>query len=250
MKNWLIVILAALVVIAGAFLPEWLLRAAPQPELELEARQVAVTSQSSSDYTWRMERIAERAFGEGERLLSTYISEEGPGGEGEALFLGELEELARLGTLPEQVVETLKQSGDCRIRYYYLFDSQTAGGFRVAEFSAAAAKWRLSACMDVSSGKLARVEYGGAELIPAKTASPETSWYDVLRGYAQYLGLSTTPAALREEERTAEGARRYYEDITADKWTAAMASGDSAWLELRVLREDYLLTVAVFNGGK
>ena len=29
-----------------------------------------------------------------------------------------------------------------------------------------------------------------------------------------------------------------------------MASGDSAWMELRILRSDYLATIAVYNGGK
>lgn len=252
MKNWLVILLAVIVVIAGAFLPELLLNASSQPELNMDYQQVAITSQSSSDYTWRMERIAEKYFGEGESLLSTYISEEGPDqGEGYEAFLGELSELTRLGVIPEQVEETLKTGTDYRIRYYYLFDSQAVSGFRIAEFTAAATNWRVVMCMDVESGKIAKVDYGGSKLIPGGVVYPESSWYDVLRGYAQYLGLHTTPNATPETVTlTPEGARQYYDGITVDKWTAPMASGASGWMELRVLRGDYLATVAVYNGGK
>lgn len=253
MKNWIVILLVAIVVIAGAFLPEILLQNRSQPELSMEYRQVAITSQSSSDYTWRMERMAEHYFGEGEQLLSTYISEEGPGeGDGYEQFTAELDKLTELGVIPESVQALLKSSTDYRIRYYYLFDSQAVNGFRIAELTAAATNWRIYACMDVESGKLARVDYGGSKLIPSRVAYPETSWYDVLRGFSQYLGLSTTPTAVQEEraELTESSVRQYYDENTADKWTARMASGDSAWMELRVLRSEYLATVAVYNGGK
>ena len=70
MKNWLIILLVAAVVAAGAFLPELLLKWSRPPELDMEIQQVAVTSQSSSDYTWRMGTLAESFYGEGERLLA------------------------------------------------------------------------------------------------------------------------------------------------------------------------------------
>lgn len=251
MKKWMVIVLAVVIVAAGAFLPELLLGTDAQPELDVEYQQVAITSQSSSDYTWRMERMAEHYFGEGEQLLSTYISEEAPGeGEGCQQFLAELETLTRLGVLPESVQALLEGSTDCRVRYYYLFDSQAVSGFRIAEFTAAAANWRVFASMDVESGKLARVDYGGSKLIPGRIAAPETSWYDVLQGYAQYLGLNTTPNASLGTAPAAEGARQYYDGITADKWVSSMASGGSAWMELRVLRSEYMATVAVYNGGK
>lgn len=254
MKNWIIVVLAVLVVIAGAFLPELLLRVESQPEIDLDYGQVAVTSQSSSDYTWRMEQIAEKYFGEGEELLSTYIREEGPdqqSQEGYEQFCQELSRLLDLGVLPESLQSPLAELKDYRIRYYYLFNSETVSGFRIAEFTASGTNWKVSACMDVESGKLAKVEYGGSQLIPGGVVYPESSWYDVLRGYAQYLGLDTTPNATPETPTlTPEGARQYYDGITVDKWTSPMASGDSAWMELRVLRENYLATVAVYHGGK
>lgn len=254
MKNWLIILLAVLVVAAGALLPELLLRADPQPELELDYGRVSVTSQSSSDYTWRMERIGEKYFGEGEHLLSTYISEEGsgqPSREGYDQFRQELERLLELGVLPQSVREVLEESQDYRIRYYYLFDSEAVSGFRIAEFTAAATNWRVFACMDVESGRLAKVDYGGSRLIPGGVVYPESSWYDVLQGYAQYLGLHTIPNATPEAVTLPpQGARQYYDGITVDKWTAPMASGGPAWMELRVLRENYLATVAVYRGGK
>ena len=250
MKNWMVILLAAAVVIAGAFLPELLLKSNSQPELDMTYQQVTITSQSSSDYTWRMERMAEHYFGEGEQLLSTYISEETSGeGESGEQFLAELDKLTQLGVIPEAVQEQLAGSTDYRIRYYYLFDSEAVSGFRIAEFTASATNWRIFACMDVESGKLARVDYGGSRLIPGRIAAPETSWYDVLQGYSQYLGLSTTPTAVHSE-LSSSSVRQYYDENTADKWTARMASGDSAWMELRVLRSEYLATVAVYNGGK
>ena len=252
MKNWMVILLAAAVVIAGAFLPELLLKSDSQPELDMAYQQVTITSQSSSDYTWRMERMAEHYFGEGEQLLSTYISEETSGeGESGEQFLAELDKLTQLGVIPEAVQEQLAGSTDYRIRYYYLFDSQAVSGFRIAEFTAAATNWRVVMCMDVESGKVAKIDYGGSKLIPGGVVYPESSWYDVLRGYAQYLGLHTTPNATPETVTlTPEGARQYYDGITVDKWTAPMASGASGWMELRVLRGDYLATVAVYNGGK
>lgn len=250
MKNWMVILLAAIVVAAGAFLPELLLQNGSQPELDMEYQQVAITSQSSSDYAWRMERMAEHYFGEGEHLLSTYISEEVSGeGEGYQQFAAELDNLTRLGVIPEAVQELLNGAADYRIRYYYLFDSQAVSGFRIAELTVSATNWRVFACMDVESGRLARVDYGGSKLIPGRVAAPETSWYDVLQGYAQYLGLSTTPATV-QPTLSSSSVRQYYDENTVDKWTASMATGDSAWMELRVLRSDYLATVAVYNGGK
>ncbi len=254
MKNWIIILLALLVVIAGAFLPELLLGADSLPELDLDYGQVSVTSQSSSGYTWRMEQIGEKYFGEGEHLLSTYISEEGPeqqSQEGYAQFREELGQLMDMGVIPQNIETLLEEKRDYHIRYYYLFDNESVSGFRIAEFTASAANWRISACMDVESGKLAKVEYGGSRLIPGGTVYPQSSWYDVLRGYAQYLGLDTTPNATPEAVTpTLQQARHYYDSITVDKWTSPMVSGDSAWMELRVLREDYLATIAVYHGGK
>lgn len=254
MKNWIIILLALLVVIAGAFLPELLLGADSLPELDLDYGQVSVTSQSSSGYTWRMEQIGEKYFGEGEHLLSTYISEEGPeqqSQEGYAQFREELGQLMDLGVIPQNIETLLEEKRDYHIRYYYLFDNESVSGFRIAEFTASAANWRISACMDVESGKLAKVEYGGSRLIPGGTVYPQSSWYDVLRGYAQYLGMDTTPNATPEAVTpTLQQARHYYDSITVDKWTSPMVSGDSAWMELRVLREDYLATIAVYHGGK
>lgn len=178
MKNWIIILLALLVVIAGAFLPELLLGADSLPELDLDYGQVSVTSQSSSGYTWRMEQIGEKYFGEGEHLLSTYISEEGPeqqSQEGYAQFREELGQLMDLGVIPQNIETLLEEKRDYHIRYYYLFDNESVSGFRIAEFTASAANWRISACMDVESGKLAKVEYGGSRLIPGEPSTPRAA---------------------------------------------------------------------------
>lgn len=253
MKKWMIALLAIALVAAGAFLPELLLKASPLPELDMDYQPLSITSQSSSDYTWRMERIAERFFGEGEHLLFTYISEETPEQgslEGHDQFLQELIRLTELGVLPEQVVSFLDGSENYRINYYYLFDSQTVSGFRIAEFTASGTGWQVNACMDVESGRLAKVDYSGSRLVPGVSPIPATSWYDVLRGYAQYLGLDTTPEKAQEQPVLDGGTRQYYEEHTADKWLSHMASGGSGWMELRVIRGEHQAVVAVYTGGK
>lgn len=253
MKKWMILALTAALVAAGAFLPEALLRAAPLPELDVEGQPLSITSQSSSDYTWRMERIAEHYFGEGEHLLFTYISEETQDqgdGAGYRQFQEQLTELTELNVLPDQLAELLEAPPRYRINYYYLFDSQTVSGFRIAEFSVSGINYQVDACMDVESGRLAKVEYSGSRLIPGGYVVPKSSWYDVLRGYAQYLGMDTTPEKGQEQPVLEGGARQYYDEHTADKWMSHMASGGSAWMELRVIRQDRQATVAVYNGGK
>lgn len=253
MKKWMIGLLAIALVAAGAFLPELLLKAGPLPEPDINYQPLSISSQSSSDYTWRMERIAEHFFGEGEHVLFTYISEETPeqgSFEGHDQFLRELTSLTELGVLPEQVISYLDGSERYRINYYYLFDSQSVGGFRIADFSASGTGWQVNACMDVESGKLAKIDYSGSRLVPGVAALPASSWYDVLRGYAQYLGLDTTPEKTREQTILEGGARQYYEEHTADKWTSHMASGSAGWMELRVIRGDHQAVVAVYNGGK
>ena len=255
MKKWMILLLTATVVMAGAFLPGILLKASPLPVLDTDYPMLTLSSKSSSDYTWRMERIAEHYFGEGEHLLFTYIGEETPESaeaEGFGQILNQLDALAERGVLPSAVCSQLKNIRNYRINYHYLFDTQAVSGFRIAEFSASDTNWRISACMDVESGLLAKVEYGGSLLIPGGAASPESSWYDVLRGYADYLGLSTTPEKSQGDstQLSGEGTRQYYEDHTADIWRARMASGDSAWMELRVIRGDYTAVIAVYDGGK
>ena len=253
MKKWMILALAAVLVAAGAFLPEALLRAAPLPELDVEGQPLSITSQSSSDYTWRMERIAEHYFGEGEHLLFTYISEETQDqgdGAGYRQFQEQLTGLTELNVLPDQLAELLEENPRYRINYYYLFDSQTVSGFRIAEFSVSGINYQVDACMDVESGRLAKVEYSGSRLIPGGSVVPKSSWYDVLRGYAQYLGMDTTPEKGQEQPVLEGGARQYYDEQPADTGMSHMASGGSAWMELRVIRQDRQATVAVYNGGK
>ena len=253
MKKWMIGLLAIALVAAGAFLPELLLKASPLPEPDINYQPLSISSQSSSDYTWRMERIAEHFFGEGEHVLFTYISEETPeqgSFEGHDQFLRELTSLTELGVLPEQVISYLDGSERYRINYYYLFDSQSVGGFRIADFSASGTGWQVNACMDVESGKLAKIDYSGSRLVPGVAALPASRWSDVLRGYAQYLGLDTTPEKTQEQTILEGGARQYYEEHTADKWTSHMASGSAGWMELRVIRGDHQAVVAVYNGGK
>lgn len=251
MRNLIIIFLTVLVVIAGAFLPEILLKHSALPEVNMNYQQVAVTSESSSDYTWRMERMAEHYFGEGENILTTYISEIVPGEEendAHVHFLDEAATLTGASVLPEQLLQLLEAEENYRIRYYYVFDSQSVNGFRIAEFVVEKDSWHVVLAMDVESGKLARVEYGGRML---RDSISSAGWYDVLHGYANYLGLSTASLDFSQPSPEPDNTvREYYNSCTAERLLSRMASGGTAWMELRVLQEPSKVNIAVYNGGK
>lgn len=254
MRNILIILLTLVIVAAGAFLPEWLLKHDNMPEIKMDYQTVSVTSESSSDYAWRMQQIGEHYYGEGENLLTTFISEidpNEPGNEAKPQFLGELSRLISDGVLPPELWNMVADGADCWIRYYYLFDGQAVSGFRIAEMVASAYNWKMTLCMDVESGKLARVVYSGKTLIPGEQAAPpgSDSWYDCLRRYADYLGLSSTGLPNREQIGDIAGTRKYYDEHTADKLTAAIAGGTD-WLELRAILGSHTLEIAVYDGGK
>ena len=159
MKNWMVIMLAAAMVIAGAFLPELLLKSNSQPELDMTYQQVTITSQSSSDYTWRMERMAEHYFGEGEQLLSTYISEETSGeGESGEQFLTELDKLTQLGVIPEAVLEQVAD-GDV-ILLHDLYDGSVDAALAIVD------KLRAQGFRFVTASQLAREK--GVALQPGK----------------------------------------------------------------------------------
>lgn len=249
MRNLIIIALTALLVAACAFLPELFLRNTTLPELEQQS--ITVTADTTSDYAWRMGRIGEYYYGDGENLLTTYISQvsaEEAGEESWNQFFSELNQLTAAGVVPSTVSELLVENTNYRIRYYYLFDSEALSGFRIAEFVASGKEWAVNLCMDVDSGKLAKVEYSGSRLIPSNDAYPEnfTSWYDVLRGYGEYLGLTGIPKPVVVQPQTQ--ARLYYDSNTADQWFGTTTS--TAWMELRVLRENLKLTITVYNAGK
>ena len=152
--------------------------------------------------------------------------------------------------LPDDRGQQQQRRADYRIRYYYMFDSQSVSGFRYAELTAAASNWRIFLCMDMDSGKLVRVDYGGSLLFPNGQVSPQTSWYDVLRAFGTYLGLSGTPLTAGKAESLSEGARKYYDSNTADFRRVSVPLGGSAWVELRALKENYSAIITVYRGGK
>lgn len=253
MRNLLIVLLTAVIVAACAFLPGFLLERAPDPELELNGTQVSVSSESSSGYAWRMSRIAAPQFGGGSQIFETYIpqSYDEETEELKERFLKELAELCAAGALPEGLLEYSELRENAIINYFYVVDTDAFRGFRIAVFQADSERISITMTMDIESGKLAIVEYGGRALT-AMGAMPvqSTSWYDVLRSYADYLGLSSGAISVPPQEsgEKEEGPWRYYDEITADRLAVPTASGEDAWLELRVLRDTYYVTLAVYRG--
>lgn len=246
MRNVLIILLTALIVVAGAFLPEILMKNQALPELDVDYHQISISAESSSDYAWRMERIGERYFGEGDRLVTTFISSVTPTEEepdANRPFIDELTRLAENGAVPQSLLDLVADNENYYINYNYIFDSDAVSGFRIAEYVVSTKYWSVGMTMDVESGKLARITTTGT----AQTKN-EGSWYDILRGYALYLGLS--PNAIAEHpDPNPGGVRGYYESCTADKWTGQL-SDSPAWLELRILKETETTSLVVYNGGK
>lgn len=263
MKNLLIVLLTVLLVVLGAFLPGLLMQLGSEPDMDLQYQQVNITSETSSDYAWRMEQIAERYYGDGEDQLTTYISqttfraeeqEDGELPESEELerFFSELDQLGRMGVVPAELLDWLREGRTHRISYYYIFDESAASGFRVAELRTATDTMEILLAMDMQSGKLAKIGYSGTDLQKENIYFPEnfSSWYDVLRAYADYLGMSSQGLAVPDVQLddSSSSVRRYYEDITADKLAAHVTSGGDSWLELRVFRDSHNVAVAVYRG--
>lgn len=257
MKNLLIVLLTAAIVIAGAFLPKYLLEKSGTPELDMNYQQVTVNSESSSDYAWRMEQIAEHYYGDGSSQLSTYYSTLEEENEREELwdqFLRELFQLSEQKVLAPDILPEIKEVPDYSIRLFYIFDSDTVSGFNVAELTAAAGDWQLTATMDVESGKLARIQtlgkqWGSANFLRSPEAS---SWYDSLRGYADYLGMEQSSIRVpdREGDPAALTVRKYFEEKTLDRLAANITGQGNTWMELRALQETNQASICVYQGGK
>lgn len=253
MRNLLIVLLTVVIVAACAFLPGFLLERAPDPELELNGSQVSIASESASGYAWRMSRIAANRFGGSLPIFETYIPQpyDEETEELKVRFRKELAELCAAGVLPEGLSELPGLEENVFINYYYVVDTAAFRGFRIATFLMDSGQLHLEMTMDIESGKLAYVEFGGGALTSMGAISARSSsWYDVLRSYADYLGLSSGAISVppQEDTETEEGPWLYYSEITADRLAVPTSAGEETWLELRVLRDSYQVILAVYRG--
>lgn len=250
MKNFLAILLTLAVAAAGFLLPEWLLREERLPTVELEASPVQISSDTSSDYVWRMQQLADDVYGDRADLLSTYIGmsfSEEQLEELHAEFVKQLELLAQSSVVDSELVEWVTEAESRTVNCYYLFDGTAVNGLRMAQLRVGTTHWNLTAHMDLESGKLSRLTVSGTPgYLPTFRPRTVYSWYDMLRGYADYLGLAQANPQLAPG--IADSPREYYETITADRLCAAASSG--GWLETRILQDNTGTTLCVFRAGK
>lgn len=254
MRNLIIILLTVLIVISGFFLPGVLMKHTAPPEIDLNSQQVNITLGPSSDFSWRMAKLGENAYGDNPNLVLTYISreeadytEEEPETDIRQPFLDELLKLAGAHILAPELVDAVKATQVCSVTEYYLYDSQAVKGFRVSQLHFAVKGWEFLAVMDVENGKLARIVSTGGNWNRRDTfAYPELSWYDILRSYADYLGLSS--AALPSLHSSPYTLAEYQEKITADR-LAAQFPGTTDWVEVRAMQDASTVSLCVYQGG-
>lgn len=254
MRNLILILLTILIVITGVFLPGLLLKNASAPEIKLDYQEVNITSETSSDFPWRMARMGDNYYGDNPNLLRTFISREEEDGvepteeslERREPFLKELQLLADRKVISQELVDALGEIEAFSVSYYYLFDSAAVSGFRIAEYHISDRGWEFSATIDVESGKLGRIYSSGRHFGYRSNFTAESaSWYDVVRHYADYLGMSQTAFTAEGESSPLQG---YHDKITADRLAATISGTD--WLEVRAMSENASVTLCVYRGGK
>lgn len=263
MRNLLIVLLTAVLVVVGAFLPRLLLANAPDPDLELDYQQVSVSAQTTSDYAWRMERIAAYHYGDDPNLLSTYIPLDQDSDDAQELkqqLLKQVAALADQGVLSQTFAAEIYTEENLQwdVHCFYLFDQSAINGLRIAlfdvmrTFANGVIDQQFYATMDVESGKICSLHTVGSSWgVSANLFGQEaSSRYDTLRAYADYLGLSQSAIVAPDADGKNPG-RNYYENYTAERLAANLPTSGSAWLETRILiPSSDSAFLCVFQGGK
>lgn len=248
MRNLGIVILVLAIVAAGAFAPQLALAISPEPELDADYRELNLGAESSSDYAWRLERIAAFNHGNAEDLLTTYVPIEPDSQEYDDL-MGQLWKqlgiLGESGILSQSFLEQLEESareGDVDATSYYLFDRKLIGGMRILVTSIFSDGQAFSVTMDQESGKICTVTGNGVRWGQEHIFLRDSeSRYDILRRFADYLGLSQSAI------QVPTSPDEYYESITAER-LAANLPGSESWLETRLLRSTNSVTVCIYRG--
>lgn len=249
MRNLLMILLVAALVISGAFLPQYLLNRETLPSLEGEYQLVNVTSSDSSDYAWKMEMLGDHYYSDRDDLMSSYISgafteEESRGVRRQ--FETELAELVRNRILSTEVLDAVLSAEEYELNCFYIFDTKDLTGFRIAVLTVKDKGFSIDMTMELESGKLGRIETS-VHTWQKLSFRPDsvTSWYDTLRSYADYLGLSQGTFQMQETEPDSA----YAEKITVDRLTAKLPGSD-AWLEVRALQHGITTTLCVYQGGR
>lgn len=255
MRNLLIVLLAVLIVAAGFFLPGMLLERSGEAKIELDYQQVAVTSEQASDYAWRMERIGAYYFGDDPQLLTTYISVDADSEEmrlARQKFRESFTELTWRNVMSlqlQEAIEAAEEEEKAEIVFYYVFDSESLNGLKIAEYQIREDGWVFSAVMDMESGRVAKLSSKGKVTFKSEEAA---SWGAVLRGFGDYLEVGNFDFKVPESgKRDADfDPVAYYDRFTQEAQAGLLNVSSGQWLEIRLLQNENEYTVCVFRGGK
>lgn len=247
--SFLWLLLAAVVVFAGWFLPGFVLNRMGTPNFTMEYQTVEVSSQTSSDYVWRLKTEVRQLLYQRTSLAEPYqdtaitdrYSEEEQGLL-IAQALREFRTLAEGNVFPSTVLDMMEEA-DSSVVVLYLFDPSTLRGFSYARFSFVLDKsgkkggtyQAVDLVSDLSSGKIIGLCcYGfSPDQIESGYSGDTWFWHDPLRGFADYLGLGadTTENLIGE---AAPEAYSYADEYTVDLLGVGSPDG-SGWFELRTV---------------
>lgn len=252
--SFLWILLAAVVVFAGWFFPEFVLTRMGTPNFAMNYQTVEISSQTSTDYFWRLKTAVrqQRYYtvnmtdpGLQETVITDRYSEE-ERGILTAQALKEAQTLVDGGVFPSTVLEMMRQAVS-NVEVMYLFDADTLRGFPYARLSfvldrenskkAVSTYQVVHLNTDLSSGKIYTLRcYGfSPEDIQAGYDGAGAFWYDPLRGFADYLGLGADTTANLQGESAPEDTD--YESVyTVGIQGVESPEGDD-WFELRAVQD-------------
>lgn len=252
--SFLWILLAAAVVFAGWFFPEFVLRRMGTPNFAMNYQTVEISSQASTDYFWRLKTAVQQQRyytvnmidpGLQETVITDRYSEEERGILTNQV-LQEVQTLVKGGAFPSTVLEMMRQAVS-DVEIMYLFDTETLRGFPCARFSFALDRESGGKAVgtyqvvhmqtDLSSGKIFALRcYGfSPEEIEKGYSGDSRFWYDPLRSFADYLGLGADTSVNLEGESAPEGTD--YESVYTVGIQGVESPDGNGWFELRAVQD-------------
>ena len=252
--SFLWVLLAAAVVFAGWFFPDFVLTRMGTPNFAMNYQSVEISSQASTDYFWRLKTAVQQQRyytvnmtdpGLQETVITDRYSEE-ERGILTTQVLKEAQTLVEGGVFPSTVLDMMRQAAS-DVEIMYLFDAETLRGFPYARFSfvldresggkSVGTYQVVHMQTDLSSGKIFTLRcYGfSPEEIEKGYTGVGQFWHDPLRSFADYLGLGADTNVNLEGESAPEGTD--YESVYTVGIQGVESPDGNDWFELRAVQD-------------
>lgn len=247
----LAIVLTALVIAAGAFLPEYILEHSAAPKFDLDYQIVTVSVEESTDYFWRLLRYADYNAGSSVRssnITTTDVTNHYTDVELDEMLeqcMDEAEALSEHGILPSTVMTSVR-AGEQSIYVEYYFDSETMRGFQIGVMNIYDSSRGIEIYVetDLSGGKVFCVKLSGvSQQQMEKAYSDFSSWDELVLAYADYLGLDKQiDTGDSEAEEAYETVRDYYREKTVSALTFSVPS-ESSTVTLSVMKAETLFFI-------